>query len=233
MSRSYLDLAREPYVNTRPVVRLALLLWLIGALLLAGNVWLYWDFLAGRGDTHARLRGVTAEIAETRQRLEALDRRLGELDLAEQNRQVEYLNERIERRHFSWSELFDQLADILPDDVRLTSLSPASAGDDSGRGRSRDRSRSGGLGEDEVLLTIDAQARDDESILQLVDALFADPAFRRPDLQAQRQGDGGLIDFDLVVVYRPEQPAFEVPAPAGWTAPAGLGTAASSPPELR
>ena len=253
MSRSYLNLAREPYVNSRPVVRLALVLWVIGALLLAGNVWLYWDFLAGRGDTHARLRTVGGEIDAAEERLAQLDRRLAQLDLQEQNRQVAYLNERIERRHFSWSELFDELAEILPDDVRLTSLSPASA-DEGGRGRSRSGVE---LGEDEVLLTIDAQAKDDEPILRMVDALFSDPAFRRPDLQSQRREQGGLIQFDLEVIYRPERPAVIMPSGGGQprpsgggqprpsggarpglpsdgtTEPASLGAAASSPPELR
>lgn len=236
MSRAYINLARDPYVNSRPVVRLAILLWVLGALLLAGNVWLYWDFLAGRGDTHARLRQVETEIAEARERLVELDRSLADLDLADQNRQVAYLNERIERRHFAWSRLFDKLAGLLPDDVRLTSLSPATGEAGSGRSRSR-----GGIEieSDEVLLSIDAEARDDESILRLVDALFADPAFRRPSLQSQRRQDNGLIRFDLETVYRPERPVTTVPAdvgPAGGAPPpeaVPLSAAASSPPELR
>ncbi|HUP42082.1 MAG TPA: hypothetical protein VM599_02610, partial [Thermoanaerobaculia bacterium] len=64
-----LDLAARPFVNRRPVVRLALLLWLAGGALLAGNLWLYWDFLAGRGDVHARRLEVEEAIAIEERRI--------------------------------------------------------------------------------------------------------------------------------------------------------------------
>jgi hypothetical protein len=42
-----LNLSRKPYVNSRPVVRTALLLWIVGGLLLLGNVFLFWSYLSG------------------------------------------------------------------------------------------------------------------------------------------------------------------------------------------
>lgn len=212
MSRSYVNLARDPFVNSRPVVRLSIALWVVAAALLAGNVWLYWDFLAGRETTYARLDEVEREIAATRQRTAALDARLSSFDLGEQNRQVEFLNDRIERRLFSWSELFDELAEILPNDVYVTRLSPASAeGEGRGRAGSRSsRSGGGGLGEGRVLLRIDAVARNDASILATVDALFEDPAFDQPNLLQQTREDGGLIRFDLETIYEPTRRRTEV-----------------------
>lgn len=225
MSRAYLNLAREPYVNTRPVVRLSLLLWLVGAVFLAGNVWLYWDFLAGRGDTHARLAEVDREIASAEERVATLESELAGFDLAEQNVRVEYLNARIERRHFSWSRLFDALATLLPDEVRLSRLSPASP-EDPGRGR-----RSAPAEDDRVILGIAGIARNDESILRMVDALFSDPAFDRPNLLRQTRDDRGLIRFDLETVYAPptDDPPPDEPGPVG---PVAMGAAASAPPEV-
>ncbi len=267
MNRSFLNLAGKPFVNTRPVVRLSIVLWVIGGLLLAGNVWLYWDFLAGRGDTYARLQEVQREIASTRERIDAMESELAGFDLEEQNLQVEYVNERIERRRFSWSRLFDALAAILPDDVRLTQLSPRppEEREESLARRRRARSSSDdGASEDEeerFTLQIDAIARDDGSILALVDAMFADPAFERPNLLQQTRQSDGLIHFDLETIYRPEEPgdegdgARQAGQPGAGSSgaeepgevrtgtaqgagpspagPSGLGAPASSPPEVR
>lgn len=245
MSRP-LDLARRPFVNRRPVVRLSLLLWLAGGLLLVGNVWLYWDFLAGRGNVHAERRRVDEAIAIEERRIAALSGELASFDLAAQNQQVAYLNQRIEQRRFSWSRLFDDLAGLLPRDVRIQSLTP-------GTGEAGGRSRRGQdlLAAGKVLLRIQAEARSDEAILELVDALFANPDFERPNLLQQTRDEGGLIRFDVEAIYHPpappEGPAGEELLPAEGpaaatperpsarppvTAPTRLGRPASAPPEL-
>lgn len=196
MSRAALDLSSRPFINRRPVFRLSMLLWLAGGLLLAGNVWLYWDFIAGRGNLHAQLRDVNEKIEIEERRISALSNELASFDLAAQNRQVVYLNQRIGQRRFSWSRLFDELSDLLPRDVRLTSLAPSTGEDDRAPGA---------VSGDRVLLQIDAQARNDQAILDFVDALFADPSFERPNLSQQRQEQGENIAFNLQVYYSPER----------------------------
>lgn len=198
MAYDELNLAARPYVNTRPVVRLAVVLWLVGTLLLAGNVWLYWDFLAGRGDTYARLAETAEAIEVEERRVAALERDLEGYDLAGQNEQVAFLNERIDERRFSWSTLFDELTDILPREVRLQSLAP-----NTGTDRRRSSRDDVELAPGEVLLSIQGAARSDEAVLELVDNLFTDPAFARPVLNREQTDDDGLLRFDLDVVYRP------------------------------
>lgn len=242
MSRP-LDLARRPFVNRRPVVRLSLLLWLAGGLLLAGNVWLYWDFLAGRGNVHAERRRVEEATAIEERRIAALSEELASFDLAAQNEQVAYLNQRIEQRRFSWSRLFDDLAGLLPRDVRIQSLTPATGEDRGANRRGQELLDTG-----RVLLRIQAEARSDEAILELVDALFANPDFERPNLLQQAQGEDGLIRFDVEAVYHPpagpageeilpaDDPADATPARPSTrppvAAPTRLGRPASAPPEL-
>lgn len=238
MSRRHLNLAAQPFVNTRPVVRLSVLLWLVGFVILAGNLWLYWDFLTGRNEVHARLAQVDHSIGAERQRVVALDRELAGFDLARQNDQASFLNSRIERRRFSWSRLFDELAGILPQDVRLQSLRPVPA-EEGARVAGRARTVSGIGGGDRVILDVDAQARTDQAILDFVDALFADPSFERPDLQRQATQDNKLIGFSLDVAYRPpsgDEAAGRAPGQASDQAPERPpGTtaeqAASPPPE--
>ncbi|MGD2115258.1 MAG: hypothetical protein PVG07_09410, partial [Acidobacteriota bacterium] len=116
--------------------------------------------------------------------------------------QVQYLNARIDRRRFAWSRLFDALAEILPDDIRLTRLSP-SEHNGAERSSARVASADGAGDEKWVRLRIDAVARNDESILNMVDALFGDRAFEHPTLLQQRRRDNGLIDFDIETIYAP------------------------------
>lgn len=206
MSQALLNLSTRPFVNLRPVVRLSVVLWVLGALLFAGNLWLYWDFLVGRGDVDARRREAGKAIAVEQRRIEALSSELAGYDLAAQNEQVRYLNQRIEERRFSWSRLFDELAELLPQEVRLTSLQPtAEEGGSvrSGRTRSRARVEAGAVSEGQVLLKIEGHARSDEAILGFVDALFADRDFERPNLLQQTRERGGPIRFDLEVFYQP------------------------------
>jgi hypothetical protein len=193
-----LNLAARPFVNRRPVVRLAVLLWLAGALLLAGNLWLYWDFLVGRGDVHARRAETEEAIRVEGRRISALSGELAAFDLVAQNQQVEYLNRRIARRRFSWSRLFDELAEVLPQDVRIQSLAPAVAGEGRRAGpRTSDLPAQAGR----VILQMEAHAKSDQAILELVDALFADPDFEHPNLIQQVENEPGLIRFSLEVVY--------------------------------
>lgn len=242
MSQALLNLSTRPYVNLRPVVRLSLVLWAVGLLLLAGNLWLYWDFLAGRGDLEARRRAAGEAIRVEQRRIEALSSELAGFDLGAQNEQVIYLNQRIQQRRFSWSRLFDELADLLPEEVRLTRLQPSAAESSTGRsGRAGGRAlvAESAVGEGPVLLAIEGRARTDRAILELVDALFTDPDFERPNLLQQAQEEGGAIRFDLDVYYRPQaagEPellALDGEEEGGESLGGGLGGARSEPGRSR
>src|SRR6185295_2221078 len=119
-----LNLARRPFANGRPVVRITGLLWLAGAILLASNVAAYRHYLRESVQKRAELDQVRAERGQTEQRIAALSREFASFDLERQNKQVTYLNLRIAERTFSWSTLLDRLARVLPADVRLKSLRP-------------------------------------------------------------------------------------------------------------
>lgn len=233
MSRPVLNLAAEPFVNRRPVVRLAVLLWIAGVVLLAVNAWLFRDFLVGRGDVHARLQEVRESIDVEERRIAALTEELTSFDLGSQNAQVQYLNQRIAQRRFSWSRLFDRLAEVLPQDVRLRTLTPSTDAD--GRSSRTLDQEAPPLARGQVLLSIRGEARSDEDVLELVDALFADAAFEHPNLSRQATTDRGLVEFQLDTVYNaPELPGART-VPAGGTeggGPEPLGRPASAPPEL-
>jgi Tfp pilus assembly protein PilN len=254
-----LNLAARPYTNSRPVRRLSAILWVLGALLLAANVFLYWEFIAGREDTYEDLAQVRESIATEEALSNELARQLTGFELADQNIQVAFLNDRIAQRRFSWSRLFDDLSDLLPDDVRLTQLDPGT-----GDGGSRRRSNDPSWAQGRVLLSIEGRARNSEAILELVDALFTDPDFEQPRLDSETREESGLVRFRLETLYvapalalgfvdepgalveaadtadgapggegSGQRPVDQAAEPASAVLPAALSAVASSPPELR
>ena len=209
-----LNLARRPFVNRRPVARTALILAAAGALLLALNVFLYTRYAADRRADATELTRIEAEIAAERRRVAAARTALAGADLEHQNLLVTYLNRRIDERTFGWSVLFDRLAGLLPEDVRLESLAPAMGeGADPRRPAARATER-------RVSLAINARARDGESVLRFVDALFADPAFEDPNLKQETLREGE-VSFTLDVVYLPDRAEAMAGGPALVAAPAG------------
>jgi Tfp pilus assembly protein PilN len=193
------NLARRPFVNERPVRRAAMLLLAAGLALAAVNGWLYTRYVVQRGANEGELNRLEAEIESEERRATALARQLAAADLTQQNDLVVFLNQRIAERTFGWSVLFDRLEDLLPRDVRLVSLAPAEV--------VPPRASAGAApvavaAETRFNLAISGVARQPEAVLELIDALFADAAFRDPDLH-QETFRTGEVQFTLDVIYLP------------------------------
>lgn len=195
-----LDLARRPFVNPRPVARLAILLWIAGLIVAAINVSVYLRHYAGSGEQRQRLSELLSEIEEEEARLEQVEAEVREFDLEWQNAQARFLNRKIAERTFSWSILFDRLSEVLPADARLITLSPRFGEEGRGRRGSEYEPRA-----EEVLLDIRGAARSSEVLLGFLDALFDHPSFRGADLSSESLQDEGIVRFDLSVIYRMPQ----------------------------
>jgi len=208
MAPSHLNLSRKPFLNTRPVTRVALLLWALGGLLLLGNVTLFWNYLSGSTEKREELVRMEEQVEREREAAGRLEARLAGLDLEQQNEQVEFLNRKIAERTFSWSLLFDRLTETMPNNVRLIQLQPATI---SGEERARTRNRTAAelnapLASDRVPLVIAAEAKNDEEMYQFVDNLFGD-YFDNPNLLSEARSDeGDRISFNIHVIYLPRNP---------------------------
>jgi hypothetical protein len=221
---STLNLSRRPFVNSRPVTRVALLLWLLGLLLLAGNLWLFWRYLENSQDARKKLRDAEVATDHTRRQVAQLSALLAGLNLEQQNREVAYLNRKIAERTFSWSLLLDRLAQVMPDGVRLTRLSPSPiAGPERG---GREEPAAASAAEQPVSLSLTGEAKNDEVLLQFVDRLFGrSDVFLDNNLQRESREDSTLIHFDLKVQYLPTEAGRSGAAPA-----ASASTASRRPP---
>lgn len=200
MSRVVVNLARRPFINTRPVVRLALLLWIVGVVAAGFAFWKYLSYFEGSGEQARRMADLEMQISAEQQERSDLSRRLAGMDLGQQNSTVRFLNRKIDERTFAWSRLFDQLANIMPSDVRLVSLRPDIRAQSL---QDREIRRDGFPDELVVPLEISIEAKNDESLFQLVDALFEHRAFRSPNPQRETLTDTGLIRSEMTVDYLP------------------------------
>jgi Tfp pilus assembly protein PilN len=198
------NLARRPFANLRPIQRLGIALWVVGGALAVVAGILYWRSLFGIETKQEELAAIERRIADERLRLETAEANLRRANLRRQNLEATYLNERIAERTFPWSVLFEDLAEVLPREVRLFSLSPQSAGRAAARAAERDRS--GGAREGrQVYLQMTGAAENDEALLTLLDNLFASPYFDAPSLPRETL-DGSTVQFALSVVYLPDAP---------------------------
>lgn len=211
MSGGHLNLAGRPFVNNRPVTRLTVVLWAAAAVFLIADALLFWGTWRGQEDQRRQLAEVQAEVAAERGEIGDLGRALAAVDVAQLNRRTELLNEKIAERTFGWGQLFDHLTALLPADVRLTSLTPQPVTDpDRGGRRPRAAAGVGGAGvtggtggeDDRVRLEILGTARRDDAVLELLDALFADPAFESPNL-ARESKEQTEVRFSLSAIYLP------------------------------
>ena len=233
---SSLNLARRPFVNSRPVVRTALALWLLGLLLLLGNVYLFWNYRTGSADKRAEIEQREEQSEREKERVRQLETRLDSMELEQQNAQIDFLNRKIDERTFSWSLLFDRLAAEMPNDVRLKRLTPITRSQLEERLRAQGTSAQRRVAQGQVLLAITAQAKSDEAVFQFVDNLFRKPeSFRDPNWTRRiLDEEANIVEYEITVAYLPQgaaspQTAGETPVVVEEEAPAAPAPPGGTP----
>lgn len=218
-----LNLARRPFLNSRPVVRVSLLLWALGLALLIGNVSRYLTYRDRSADKRQQIARGEAEIERQRALQARLQKLLDNFDLETQNDKVDFLNRKIQERTFSWSALLDRVAERLPHDVRLNRLAPLTGGKAEKEFQRSHVARRAGTGGDQVPLLITGETRKPEALTPFIDSLYKPPfAYPNPSREETSE-DGKLLKFELSVQYRPSQP----PAAGGVGSGAAGGSSSS------
>ncbi|MDH3253648.1 MAG: hypothetical protein OEM62_01555 [Acidobacteriota bacterium] len=164
------------------------------------SIWtgyLYWRHFSGEGETRTRAQELVRNIAAEERAVAELQQELASLDLEALNRRARFVNREIDRRRFSWSRLFDRVAEVLPGSVRLLSLTPRFTDERRSRKARRDVA-------DVVHLEVRGVARNDAFLLGFVDRLFEHPAFSDPDLTRETRREDSTLAFQLSVFYTPD-----------------------------
>jgi hypothetical protein len=154
-----LNLSTRPF----PAYQLKTLLLTLALLgLLALSVWqaygfMYYSGLAAliRGDAQtagAEARSLVKQVGD-------LDARLSQPEAKNKLQEIDFLNDIIVRKTFSWTRVFAAFERLMPPGAHLLSLRPSFADDDT------------------VLMHIEAQAHSMRDVQELLEALQASPVF--------------------------------------------------------
>jgi Tfp pilus assembly protein PilN len=121
----HLNLASRPFRDYRPVYAAVVIMALLTAFLALNNVDTYLRYRTDTRTTRANIDQLEAQIAQEQRNTETVTQRLRGVDVKLLAAQTEFANAQLAERAFSWSELLDRLERVLPDNVRLQSVTPA------------------------------------------------------------------------------------------------------------
>jgi Tfp pilus assembly protein PilN len=180
------NLSTRPFYNERAVS-----LWLLGFLLVvvvasvfnATRVLQY-----SRSDTELGLQASRdeARAAELRRSAARVRTTVDPKQIAFASLEARQANDLIDRRTFSWTELFNLFETTLPDEVRITAVRPK-------------------IAQGQFQLTITIVARGVEDISQLMDRLERTGAFTQVGSNIEEHvNEQGQMQATIDVVYAPE-----------------------------
>jgi hypothetical protein len=189
MGQFNLNLSTRPFPAYR-VINLALLLFFV---LISGvTVWQVYSFRQYSSlaknirDKEKAAREEKGSLANTLNELGArLDRPVTKDKLAE----IDFLNNLIIRKHFSWTTVFANLEGVIPDNVHLSTVAPE-------------------ILKDKVMLHMEIVCRSISDESEFIRRLQASPVFQDVVVsREERKGTGGSGDVgvDMTVTYFPEK----------------------------
>jgi hypothetical protein len=204
------NLSSRPFYNERGVTLALGVAALIVILLTAFNATRLMQLSSERRQLAAAIAADRTAAAAARERTAATRRTVDETALTELAGATREANDIIDRRTFSWTELFAAIERTLPTDVRLLRVSPRA-----------DR------GVFKVSFAVSARHFDD--VDAFIDALVHTGAFRDVVPVAQQLQDDGSYAATIEAAYAPGTSASVPAAPASDATPAP-GTTPARPP---
>ncbi|HEX9406368.1 MAG TPA: hypothetical protein VF975_03575 [Thermoanaerobaculia bacterium] len=184
MKPLHLNLASHPYRDYRPLYAVVVLASLLIAFMLLNNIETGYRYVRDTRTTRDKIAQIDQQAqAENRRAAEAMQRIRG-VNVKVLSEQAQFANARLAERAFSWSELLDRLERVLPNDVRIESVSPAF--DKNGM----------------VHLSLLAVAKNGEGMVHTLDRLNRDPRFSNAFPTSENKSNTGYT-FGIGVDYRP------------------------------
>ena len=184
MKPIHLNLAARPYRDERPFIAVVVVSSLLIAFLTLMNFDAWYRFRDATQVTRGKIATLEEQAQKERAHADALNQRIRGVDVKLLAKQTQFANAQLAERAFSWSELLDRLERVLPDYVRIESISPSFG--------------QNGL----VHLNMQCVARDSNGLVMTLDRLNRDDHFTNPFPHNEDHTDQGYR-FSLGVDYRP------------------------------
>lgn len=183
------NLATRPFYNDR-----AVRLWLLVAAVIAVaatlfNGWRILHYSGSNTELAAQAARDEARAAQLRNDAARLRASVDPRQIAAVSADARQANDLIDRRTFSWTELFNRFETTLPADVRITSVRPQ-----------LDKDR-------RIVLTILVVARGVDDVNQFMENLDATGAFANLTPVQEHSNDQGQIESTLEALYVPKAAA--------------------------
>jgi Tfp pilus assembly protein PilN len=197
-----INLATEPYEDTRRFYRFWGLL-LAAALLLTGVM--IWFAVANRRDsqdTALKIRDMRHRIALLDQQRDASEAILNRPENRDVRERSGFLNRIIVRKAFSWTQVFADLEKVMPPRLQVTAIRPD-------------------IKDDRLQLEIQVESETREPALELVRRMEQSTTFRQPQVVAESTATANNtteVKFQIVTRYVP--PPVQ-PAPQPQSVPGG------------
>jgi Tfp pilus assembly protein PilN len=180
----HLNLASRPYRDYRALYAVVVVSSLLIAFMMLNNVDTYYRYIRETKATRSKIADLDRQ-AETEQRqTQQVSERLRSFNVKVLSEQTQFVNARLAERAFSWSELLDRLERVIPNDVRLESISPT-------------------FGKDGfVHLSVIALGKNSASMVHTLDRFNHDAHFANAFPSSEDKTDNGY-HFGVSLDYRP------------------------------
>ena len=184
MKPLHLNLASRPYRDYRPVYAVVVVVSILIAFMLLNNIETGYRYARDTRTTRDKITRIEQQTEAENRRAADTTQRLRSVNVKVLADQAQFVNARLAERAFSWSELLDRLERIIPDDVRVESISPSFAKD--------------GM----VHLSLQATTKTSQGMVHTLDQLNRDSRFANAFPTSESKATDGY-HFGMMVDYRP------------------------------
>ena len=122
--RIRLNLATSPLENDHRFVFGAAIVAAIGVIALVGLSWKAYNVQAANQARRAEISSIQTEVNSLTERRQTLENFFSNTNILEVRDRSAYLNGLIQERSFPWTRIFMDFEGVLPEGVRVTSISP-------------------------------------------------------------------------------------------------------------
>jgi Tfp pilus assembly protein PilN len=180
----HLNLAARPYRDHRPLYAVVVVTSLLIAFLMLNNVDTYYRYVRDTRKTREEIARIEAQTEQERRRTDAANNQVKTIDLVALSKETKFINTQLAERAFSWSELLDRLEGVLPNSIRVTSISPSFADN--------------GL----VHLGLMCEGKSADSMLTTISRMQKDPHFANA-FPTSQDNTGTVYRFGIGVDFKP------------------------------
>jgi len=196
------NLARRPFVDSRPANLAAAVLLLAVVALTAVSYRTVRDYFEGSRKSREEIASLRSEIARIEASRREAEQKLSRFDLDGLRAGAEEANELARLRAFSWSRFLTRLERTLPNDCRIATV---------GLTRPKASERAKATAGDEFPVRLSLVSREPDALPKLLRTFYASPWFHSPVPVSEAGGDQGSEDgwnlsVSVLYVDRQEKP---------------------------